>query len=171
MVNPLVLRGFGLFKGLDDGELAKIAELCSERTLSEDETIFSEGTRATSLHLCRRGKVDIMIWVREPWNKNVTVHVAEPGEVFGWAALVAPYTRTASAVCVEAGEEISVTGSALLELFAQNPHIGLVVMTNLSADIISRLTQTRQRLTIEWLTSGMPAPTSSSPWGGEPKKR
>ncbi len=170
MVSALVLKGFALFKGLSDGELAKIAELCTERAMSEGETIFSEGTRATSLHLCRSGKVDIVIWAREPWNKNVTVHRAEPGEVYGWAALVAPYTRTASTICVEAGEEICIKGSALLELFEQNPHIGLVVMTNLSADIIARLTQTRQRLSIEWLNSGSSSPSSSTMWG-EPKKR
>ena len=170
MVSALVLKGFGLFKGLDDGELARMVELCSECTLNKGERIFSEGTRATHLHLCRSGKVDIVIWVREPWNKNVTVHTAEPGELFGWSAVVAPYTYTASAECVEAGEEIRITGSELLELFDRNPHMGLVVWGNLGAEISARLTQTRQRLSVEWLSFGTPSPTSSSTWG-EPKRR
>lgn len=170
MISAVVLKGFSLFRGLSDGELAKIAELCTERAMSEGETIFSEGTRAKSLHLCRSGKVDIVIWAREPWNKNVTVHTAEAGEVYGWAALVAPYTRTATVICLEAGEEICINGLALLELFEQNPHIGLVVMMNLTSDIIARLTQTRQRLSIEWLNSSVSQPPSSSIWG-EPKKR
>jgi CRP-like cAMP-binding protein len=170
MVNAAVMKGFELFKGLDDSELAKIAELCSERSISQGETIFSEGTRARSLHLCRSGKVDLLMWVREPWNKNVTVHTAEAGELFGWSAVVAPYTYTASAECVEDGGEISITGSALLELFDQNVRIGFVVMKNISTDISARLTQIRQRLSIEWLASGMPSPSSSSTWG-EPKKR
>lgn len=170
MVSALVLKGFELFKGLDDGELAKIAELCSERTVSQGETIFSEGTRARSLHLCRSGKVDLLMWVREPWNRNVTVHRAELGELFGWSAIVAPYAYTASAECVEAGEEIIIKGSALLELFDQNPHIGFVVMKNISADISARLTQIRQRFSIEWLASGTPSAPSHSTWG-ESKKR
>ena len=170
MVNALVLKGFGLFRGLDEKELAKIAELCSERAMMQGETICSEGTRAKNIHLCRSGKVDIEMWVREPWNKNVVVHRAEAGEVFGWSALVAPYTFTASAECVESGGEILIPGSALLELFDQNPHIGYVVMRDLSTEISARLTQIRQKFSIEWLASGIPSAPDSSPWG-EPKKR
>ena len=170
MINASVLKGFGLFKGLDDGELARVAELCSERTFKKGERVFSEGTRATHLHLCRSGKVDIVILVREPWNKNVTVHQAGAGELFGWSAMVAPYTYTASAECAEAGEEIRITGSELLKSFDYDPHIGLVVWRNLSAEISARLTQTRQRLSTEWLTSGVTSPPGSSAWG-EPKRR
>ena len=170
MVNALVLKGFGLFKGLDEKELATIAELCSERAMSKGETICSEGTKAKNIHLCRSGQVDIVMWVREPWNKNVVVHRAEAGEVFGWSALVAPHTFTASAECVEAGEEIRILGSALLELFDQNHHIGYVVMRNLSTEISARLTQIRQKFSIEWLTSGIPSAPSSSTWG-EPGRR
>jgi len=170
MVNALVLKGFGLFRGLDEKELTKIAELCSERAISQGETIFSEGTRAKTVHLCRSGKVDIVMWVREPWNKNVVVHRAEAGEVFGWSALVAPYTFTASAECVESGEEILISGSALLDLFDQNPHIGYVVIRDLSTEISARLTQIRQKFSIEWLASGIQSAPDASPWG-EPKKR
>ena len=165
MINALVLKGFGLFKGLDEKELATIAELCSERAMSQGETICPEATRAKNIHLCRSGKVDIVMWVREPWNKNVVVHRAEAAEVFGWSALVAPYTFTASAECVESGEEIRIPGSALLELFDQNPHIGYVVMRNLSTEISARLTQIRQKFSIEWLTCGIPSAPGSSPWG------
>ena len=165
-----VLKGFGLFKGLDGNELAQIAELCDERAFKEGERIFSEATRATHLHLCCSGKVDIMIWVREPWNKDVTVHQAEAGELFGWSALVMPYTYTASATAVVDGEEIRIKGSDLLELFDRNPHITSVVCMNLSTEISARLTQTRQKLSIEWLTSGIPSSSGPSPWG-EPKRR
>jgi CRP-like cAMP-binding protein len=170
MVNALVLKGFGLFRGLDEKELAKIVDLCSERAMTQGEIICSEGTRAKNIHLCRRGKVDIVMWVREPWNKNVVVHRAEAGEVFGWSALVAPYTYTASVECMESGEEIRIPGSALLELFDQNPHIGYVVMRDLSTEISARLTQIRQKFSIEWLASGIQSAPDASPWG-EPKKR
>jgi CRP-like cAMP-binding protein len=170
MINASVLSAFGLFKGLESGELARVAELCDERTLKKGERIFSEGTKATHLHLCRSGKVDIVIWVREPWNKNVIVHQAGVGELFGWSAMVAPYTYTASAECVEDGGEIRVTGSDLLKLLEYNPHIGFIVWKNLSAEISARLTQTRQRLSAEWLTSGVTSPPGSSAWG-EPRRR
>ncbi len=170
MITASVLKGFEPFKGLDDGELARIAKLCSEVGLIKDERIFAEGTRATHLHLLRSGKVDVVIWVGEPWNKAVTVHQARPGELFGWSAVVAPYTYTASADCVEAGEEICIEGSELLDLFDKNPRMAYVVIRNLSAEIGARLGETRQKLSTEWLSSGTPGPTGSSPWG-EPNRR
>ena len=170
MVNAKILRGFGLFKGLGDKQLDKIAELCKERSLREGERVFEEGTRATDIHLCRSGKVDIMIWVREPWNKNVVVHRAEAGELFGWSALVVPYTYTASAECVEDGQEIYINGSQLLDLFDQDPRMGYVVMKNVTSDVSTRLTQTRQKLSIEWLSAGTPLSAHSTAWG-EPRKR
>jgi hypothetical protein len=50
---------------------------------------------------------------------------------------------------VEAGEQIQIPGPTLLEALNQNAHIGYVVMKNLSADISARLTQIRQRFSIE----------------------
>jgi CRP/FNR family cyclic AMP-dependent transcriptional regulator len=170
MVNALVLKGFELFKGLDDSELVKIAELCSEHAMTAGEIVITEGKRARDLRLCRSGKVDILMWVPEPWNKHVVVHSAEAGEAFGWSALVAPYTYTASAECMEAGEEIRINGSALLDLFGQNPRMGFVVMSNLACEISARLHQIRQRFSVEWLSAGIPEASGSSQWG-EPKRR
>ena len=152
MIDALVLKGFGLLTGLEDDELGKIAELCSERAVSEGQIIFQEGKIAKNLHLCRTCSVDIVVWIREPWNKNVTIQRVEAGELFGWSAVVAPYTHNASAECVESGEEILIKGSELLELFDQNPRIGVVVLKNLTTDISGRLTQTRKKLSIEWLS-------------------
>jgi CRP-like cAMP-binding protein len=163
MVTAQVLKGFDLFKGLNDSDLTKITELCHVHTMHEGDQIFAEGTRAKDLHLCRSGKVNIVIWVREPWNKNVVVHRVEPGEIFGWSAVAAPYTYTASAECVESGEEIRISGYELLAVLDQYPVVGYTIMKNLNADISARLTQTRQRLSVEWLTAGWP--TSSDTWG------
>jgi CRP/FNR family transcriptional regulator, cyclic AMP receptor protein len=168
MVTVEVLKSCDLFKGLADDSLDKLTELCHVHAMHEGDRIFAEGTRARDIHLCHRGKVDILIFVRQPWNKNIAVHRAGQGEVFGWSALVAPYIYTASAECVESGEEIRIKGSECLTVLGQNPLIGYAIMENLSANISLRLTQTRQRLVTEWLSSAWPA--TSSAWG-EPGKR
>jgi len=169
MVDAQVLKGFGIFKGLSDSELSKIAEVCQERSFNVGDRILEEGTRAKELHLCRSGKVDITVWIREPWNINVTVHQVEAGDVFGWSALVSPYIHTASAVVVEPVQEIYIKGSEILDLFDQNPRIGYVVMTNVAASIRLRLAQTTKKLSIDWLSSGGPASSSSS-WGEQGKR-
>jgi signal-transduction protein with cAMP-binding, CBS, and nucleotidyltransferase domain len=168
MVTVEVLKGFELFNSLTVDNLAEISEFCHLYNMREGDRIFAEATKARDVHLCRSGKVDIAIWMGPPWNRNIAVHRAKRGEVFGWSALVAPYIYTASAECVESGEEIRIKGSELLSVFKQNPRIGYIIMENLSANISLRLTQTRQRLVSEWLGSAWP--TNSSVWG-EPGRR
>ena len=118
-----VLKVFDLLKGLDDSELAKVAKLCYVHEMYEGERLFEEGTRAMELHLCRSGKADISIWVREPWSKRLWVRYVRPGQIFGWSSLVTLYTYTASAECVESGEEICIKGPELLDLFDQHSHV------------------------------------------------
>ena len=149
MVAIQVLKEFGLFKDLDDGELTRIGELCHERTFNEGAMCFVQGREATELHLCRSGKVDILVQIREPWGIEVTVHTAKAGEVFGWSALVEPHIYTASAKCMGKVEEIYLKRLDLMNLFERNPHTGYVVMRNLSASVSSRLTETREKLTKE----------------------
>jgi len=168
MVTVQRLKEFELFKGLTDSDLERIAELCHLHPLHEGDHILEEGTRATNLHICCSGMVDIVTWVKKPWNKYVRVQQAQPGEVFGWSVLVAPYNYSASAICAEDGEEIRIRGTDLLALLHQHPYIGYTVMENLAADIGARLIQMRQSLIAEWQSGS--GPTSSSAWG-EPKRR
>jgi len=168
MITVQRLKEFELFKGLTDGDLKRIAELCQLHTLHEGDRILEEGTRATNLHICCSGKVDIVTWVKKPWNKYVRVYQTQPGEVFGWSALVAPYNYSSSATCAEDGEEIRIKGTDLLDLLRQNPHIGYAIMENLAADIGARLVQMRQSLITEWLSA--PATAGSSTWS-EPQRR
>ena len=146
MIPSQVLKEFKLFNDLDDSELATIAEFCHERNRESGSICFTQGGDSTDVCLCRSGKVDIIIQLYEPWGMEVKVHTIMEGEVFGWSALIEPYTYTSTAKCAEKVEEVYIKGSDLLNLFQQNLHIGYVIMRNLSAIISSRLTEDRQRL-------------------------
>jgi len=147
MVSIQSLKEFGLFKELDDSELAKIAELCHERTLDDGALCFVQGRKAMEMHLCRNGKVDILVRVHEPWGIEVAVHTATAGEIFGWSALVEPYLYTASSKCIGKVDEIYIKGSDLIYLFEQNRDIGYTVVRNLSVIVSTRLMETREKLT------------------------
>jgi len=149
MISRQDLKGFGLFNGLDDSELAQIAEFCHERNRPARTICFVQDRKAEDMHLCRSGKVDLIIQLYEPAGTEVKIHTIEEGEVFGWSALMEPCTYTSSAKCVGMVEEVYIKGSDLVNLFEQNLHIGYVVMRNLSNIIHSRLTQDRQRLSRE----------------------
>jgi len=146
MISSQILKEFRLFNGLDDSELAKIAEFCHERNLRAGTICFIQGGDATEVHLCRSGKVDIIIQLYEPAGMEVKVHTIREGEVFGWSSLMEPRNYTSSAKCAGMLEEVYIKGSDLLNLFEKNLHMGYVVMRNLSAIISSRLREDRQRL-------------------------
>ncbi|MBM3166792.1 MAG: cyclic nucleotide-binding domain-containing protein [Chloroflexi bacterium] len=149
MVPNEALRQYSLFKGVDDKELAKLAPLCHEKTYDAGAALFNQGNKASKLHLCKKGSVDIIVHLTEPWGIDVTVHKAKAGEIFGWSSLVEPHIYTASAKCSEKTEVIQIEASDLARLFEENPHLGYVVMANLSAVISSRLGEYRQKLAVE----------------------
>ena len=149
MVTIADLKRFGVFKGLEDDEMAAIAELCRERTFGKGAVCFSQGKRAMELHLCRSGKVDIVVELSQPsGTTEIAVHTAMAGEVFGWSAVVEPHVYTASARCAEKTEDICIKGADLLKLFEQNTRIGYVVMRNLSSAVSSRLADIRRKLSM-----------------------
>ncbi|MFC1904973.1 Crp/Fnr family transcriptional regulator [Chloroflexota bacterium] len=149
MISSQILKEFKLFDGLDDSELAKIADFCHERNLRAGTICFMQGGDATEVHLCRSGKVDIIIQPYEPAGTEVKVHTIKAGEIFGWSSLMEPRNYTSSAKCAVMGEEVYIKGPDLLNLFEKNLHMGYVVMRNLSAIISSRLREDRQRLSKE----------------------
>jgi CRP-like cAMP-binding protein len=140
------LKSFNLFHGLNDGELERIAPLCQERSLKEGAVCFLQGTPASELHLCRNGKVNIVVKHWEAPHIYVKIHTALGGEAFGWSALVEPYKYTASAICAENTEEVYLQRAGLFKVFDEFPHMGLKFMKNLTALVRFRLTEYENRL-------------------------
>ena len=143
MISIEILKGFSLFSGLSETELAQISKLCRERTYEDDSVIFTIGGSATDIYMLRAGKVDIQIefkiYEREI---RTTVYTVGNGEIFGWSALVPPHRLSASARPQGKADVITINGKGLFELLEKESHIGYVVMKNLSALISSRLAST-----------------------------
>ena len=149
MIPTEVLQEFRLFDGLDDSELAKVADISHERKHKPGAFCYYQNQEATDVQLCRHGQVDIILQLIEPWGTEVKVHATMDGEVFGWSAILGPGTYTTSAKCAVNVDEVYIKGSDLLDIFEQNLRIGYIVMMNLSAIMNSRLSEDRQRLTKE----------------------
>ena len=149
MVSSEVLKKIKFFHGLEDNELAVIAEFCHELTVEDGKLCFKQGNQSTNLHFCVKGNVDILVWISEPWGIEIKVHTVAEGEIFGWSALVEPYIYTASAKCNGHVEEIYIKGSDLMRVCEQYPHTGFILLRNLGAIVSSRLTESREKLVKE----------------------
>ena len=143
MVKVHDLKQFNLFAGLSEAELTEIARLCARRTYESGAEIFSPGAPAEDVFLLEGGNdaVQIEIALCEHAPRTV-IHTLQKGEFFGWAALVPPHQRTATARCVDKASVICLDGKTLMGLLETNEHMGYMVMKNLSGILSTRLTYT-----------------------------
>jgi CRP/FNR family transcriptional regulator, cyclic AMP receptor protein len=143
MVTAKEIQGFNLFSGLNEPELARIATLCTRHRYPANTVIFDPGTIAEDIYFLEGSNdvVQIEIPIQDHESK-VTIHTLHKGEVFGFAALGPPHSKTAIARTLEPASVITLRGKELLALLEDDNRIGYQVMRNLAGIISSRLAYT-----------------------------
>ncbi len=139
-----VLKRCEVFVGLSDSDLGKIAQLRSWRRNNYDvgKYIFRESTEANDFYILEEGEVSLVVTLyRQKTREPVQIHVdtITTGDVFGWSALVAPHSRTMSAICVKPSSIIAIRGTELIGLMNDNPSLGYEIMKGLVRVIGARL--------------------------------
>lgn len=144
MVPSDVLGRLDIFSGLTGKELDALTRISDTVDCPRGEFIFRENTPADKLYVLSRGRVSVGFEVGH--HQEAVVHVVEPGQAFGWSALVQPYQFTATAKCVEDSEVVSVDREGLRRLMDTDCYLGFVIMEKLAEIISERLRQTRLQL-------------------------
>ncbi len=139
-----VLKHYSFFRGLDDEELEQVSDISHRRSLTVGEICQTEGQASDYINVIAEGRVGTV--VRIP---NITYNSAEivldtlrPGELLGWSALIRG-TPWSTLRVLEPTEIIQIEAQTLLDLCERYPHIGFIVMKNLSSLIASRLRRNR----------------------------
>ncbi len=91
-----LLRKVAIFQDLDDGELARVAEVCREQSFAAGEVIFREGEAGNRLYLIVDGEVRISRDV--PRGGEEALAVLKPGAVFGEMAVFDRSERSTDAI-------------------------------------------------------------------------
>lgn len=146
MVETTVLSQVEFFEGLSDRQLASIAELCEEVSCQQGEILFFEGHQAEDLFVLLEGEIDIFIRLSSRPERVTMSVISEPGQIFGWSGLVAPYYYTASALCETDTRALAINGQALIKVLEQEPAMGSIVFQRLTEVISTRLRHTRMAL-------------------------
>jgi CRP/FNR family cyclic AMP-dependent transcriptional regulator len=124
-----------LFKDLDREFMGRISDAAQEEAFGEEQVLFNRGEPAEYFYLLTQGSVSLFI--EEGGSLNFTVN--QPGDVFGWSALVEPNVYTASARCAPGTEILKFNRTGLEHIFAQNPQEAYLVMRRLAGAIGQRL--------------------------------
>jgi CRP-like cAMP-binding protein len=91
-----LLRNVAIFRDLDDGELARVSEVCREQRFTSGEYIFREGESGSRLYLIVDGEVRISRDV--PGSGEEAFAVLKPGTVFGEMAVFDRSERSTDAI-------------------------------------------------------------------------
>ncbi|RPI92578.1 MAG: cyclic nucleotide-binding domain-containing protein [Chloroflexi bacterium] len=137
------LKKIHLFYGLEDDELALIAEKLEESSVPEGGMVFKQGDKATSFYLIYGGNVRIVR--RGPKGKEVQLARLVKGDYFGEMALVANRPRSGTVIALADTSLLVLSRAHFQQLYKDAPHLRL----NLALAIRSR--QLSRRLHFKWL--------------------
>lgn len=148
------IRGSTMLQGVDDAELARLAELCEERQMAEGTTVFIENMPGESLFVICKGAVRISRMFAEGDEKILVV--LGPGDVFGEMAIIDGMPRAATARVAEAVELISLRKKEFDDLCQSDPALALKLVVNLVRNFSKRTREARDeyRDMLTWSLQG-----------------
>jgi CRP-like cAMP-binding protein len=123
------IRGSLLLQGVNDAEIARLAELCEERQMAEGTTVFIENMPGESLFVIRTGSVRVSRMFAEGDEKNLVV--LGPGEIFGEMAIVDGMPRSATARVAQEVALISLRKKDFESLCQSDPVLALKLVLNI----------------------------------------
>lgn len=131
------LRKVELFAGLSDPELAKVAEICEEKTFQAGDHITGEGDPGDQLFVIIEGQVEVIRAGSE--GPKTVVHLGQ-GQVIGEMALLdlGPRSATIRVISDDANLQ-AIHHDRFMKLCDEQHHLGYVVMRNLAADLSFKL--------------------------------
>ncbi len=125
-----LLAGVELFSELDDGELAKVADLAQLRSVPKDTTIFHAGDPADAVFVVASGKVKIAVTSTD--GKEFILTVLGAGQVFGEMALLESAPRSASVITITACDLLVINRTDFQHLLNTSPSLSRKLLAILS---------------------------------------
>jgi uncharacterized membrane protein len=122
-----VLAEVPLFADLDDKERALLAERVDLEPMTEGEVLFDYGDPGDWMGIVLTGNVEMSVKIKT--GENVFLELAEHGDFFGEISLLDGGSRTARAVCTQAGQLVVVDRGDLDELLKMRPQAAMNLLT------------------------------------------
>jgi CRP-like cAMP-binding protein len=144
------------------GEAARgrLHELAHRYDALPRTTLLREGDITPALSIVAAGRVALT--ERVAGRGSITLLTVEAGDVFGWSALVKPYTAMATVTSLEPVEIVAFDGPALRAAMAEDASLSAAVWAKVSQALSKRLMATRHQL-LDLYGSGWAEPVHE-PW-------
>ncbi|MHA2431460.1 MAG: GNAT family N-acetyltransferase [Promethearchaeota archaeon] len=136
-----VTRQSDLFKGLSDGELSHLAQICKMVSYPAGKIICKEGEKGNNIFVLAEGKASVVI-TREK-QKKLQIGSISQGEIFGEMAIIEDLPRMASLITDKDSKLVVINRDELDNLMNKHNHIGKVVMYNVAKGISMKLRRSK----------------------------
>jgi hypothetical protein len=136
------LKRIHLFYGLDDVELAAVAEQLEESAYAAGAVIFQQDTKADSFYLIYNGSVRI---IRKKEGKEITLATLVKDDYFGEMALIQKRKRSGTGIALTDSLLLVLSREHLETLLKRAPHL------RLNFDVAVQSRQLAQTLQFKWV--------------------
>jgi CRP-like cAMP-binding protein len=138
----MIFKELELFKGVGFEFVKEISDVCSEKSYAQNAILFNLGDRANRLFFLDQGMVNLVI----NNGGGINFGISQPGEMFGWSAMVDNGTYTSTGVAITDLNVFEIEREKLNLVFNRHPKDGLKVMKILAGIITKRLVRTYHEL-------------------------
>ena len=139
-----LLKQAAIFQDLDDGELARVAEVCREQKFTIGQYVFKEGESGNRLFLISSGEVRISRTI--PGSGEEALAVLKPGACFGEMSIFDRSERSTDAIANTACTLITISRSDFELLLDFNRDIAYKVLWAVVRLLSARLRVTNDNL-------------------------
>jgi CRP/FNR family transcriptional regulator, cyclic AMP receptor protein len=139
-----LLRSVAIFQNLDDGELARVAEVCRIEDFVSGEYIFREGEAGSRLYLIIEGDVRISRVV--PGSGEEALAVLKPGALFGEMSVFDRSERSTDAISNGGTKVLTISRTDFELLLDFNRELAYKVLWSCTRLLSGRLRATNDSL-------------------------
>ncbi|MGH7342233.1 MAG: cyclic nucleotide-binding domain-containing protein [Candidatus Rokuibacteriota bacterium] len=139
-----LLKQAAVFQELDEGELARVAEVCRDQKFTVGQYIFKEGEPGNRLFIIAGGEVRISRTI--PGSGEEALAVLKPGATFGEMAIFDRSERSTDAIANTGCSLITISRSDFELLLDLNRDIAYKVLWSVVRLLCSRLRVTNDNL-------------------------
>jgi CRP/FNR family cyclic AMP-dependent transcriptional regulator len=138
----LLLKRCEFFKGLQEGDIRAIANMCRVKAYATGEHIFRQGDLGNRIYVVAEGHVHLERSVDLGSRQgSAVIGLIRKGRVFGcWSTLLdEKHTLMSSAICRKPTKVVMIKGSELRQMMRNNNEVGFHILESLCFLLRDRL--------------------------------
>ncbi|MBN1453963.1 MAG: cyclic nucleotide-binding domain-containing protein [Anaerolineales bacterium] len=139
--DPAYLQEFSCFRGISEDQLKVIAQFTNAVCYPPGHVLFEEGKPGEHVFFLVKGDVEVLYSIGEAGQAHVDRVSGE--EIVGCAALVEPYTYTATERSLTEIEVLEIDAIALRQLMEKDCHLGLSLQQHIIRVLMERILDLR----------------------------